>query len=434
MPTLKIVRLIFLSVVVWMIAPPISLIHAQTNLKYQQPPKAIVDLMDVLPPPTIRLSPAANGQVRWMLIEQFSGLPSIADLAQPEFRLAGRRFNPRTNGPSRGRYITSLKIQSLPNGKEIAISGLPGSAKINWAEWSPDAKKVFFVNASDSKEDAGLSLWIVDVATAQAHRLPGIALNGMFGDPCEWLGDSQRLVCKTISSDGGPAPTRSEIPTGPIVQENLGRLTPGRTYEDLLKNPEDEMIFDYYATSQLVLVSLDGGAKAIGKPGVVTDASPSPDGNYVLVSERHHPYTYLLPFETFPERVSVLDLKSNANSKQLADKPLQDNVPSVTDAVPTGPRDYAWRSDVPATIVWVEAGDGGDPRKEAAVRDTLFALDAPFDGTPRKLIDLPIRYRGVTWANDRLALVEERRWKDRKRIILAIAPSSPAAPVNLYEG
>ena len=434
MPTLKIARLIFLFVVFWMIALPVSVVHAQTNLKYQQPPKAIVELMDVLPPPTIRLSPAANGQARWMLIEQLSGLPSIADLAQPEFRLAGRRFNPRTNGPSRGRYITSLKIQALPNGKEVAISGLPASAKVNWAEWSPDARKVFFVNASDSKEDAGLSLWIVDVATAQAHRLPGIALNGMFGEPCEWLGDSQRLVCKTISSDRGPAPMRSEIPTGPIVQENLGRLTPGRTYEDLLKNPEDEMIFDYYATSQLVLVSLDGGAKAIGKPGIVTDASPSPDGNYVLVSERHHPYTYLLPFETFPERVSVIDLKDNAKGKVLTDKPLEDNVPSVTDAVPTGPRDYDWRSDVPATIVWVEAGDGGDPRKEAAVRDTVFLLDAPFEGTPRKLVELPIRYQRVAWANDRLALIQERRWKDRKRLILAVSPGAPASPVKLYEG
>ena len=434
MPTLKIARLIFLFVVFWMIALPVSVVHAQTNLKYQQPPKAIVELMDVLPPPTIRLSPAANGQARWMLIEQLSGLPSIADLAQPEFRLAGRRFNPRTNGPSRGRYITSLKIQALPNGKEVAISGLPASAKVNWAEWSPDARKVFFVNASDSKEDAGLSLWIVDVATAQAHRLPGIALNGMFGEPCEWLGDSQRLVCKTISSDRGPAPMRSEIPTGPIVQENLGRLTPGRTYEDLLKNPEDEMIFDYYATSQLVLVSLDGGAKAIGKPGIVTDASPSPDGNYVLVSERHHPYTYLLPFETFPERVSVIDLKDNAKGKVLTDKPLEDNVPSVTDAVPTGPRDYDWRSDVPATIVWVEAGDGGDPRKEAAVRDTVFLLDAPFEGTPRKLVELPIRYQRVAWANDRLALIQERRWKDRKRIILAVSPGAPASLVKLYEG
>src|SRR5271169_5845225 len=69
--------------------------RAQTNLRYQQPPKAIVDIVDALPTPGVELSPAggASGK-RWMLIEHFSGLPTIADLAQPELRLAGLRFNP----------------------------------------------------------------------------------------------------------------------------------------------------------------------------------------------------------------------------------------------------------------------------------------------------------------------------------------------------
>ncbi len=428
LPTLRI-----LSLVGWMFVLLVPSARGQTNLKYQQPPKAIVDLVDARPTPTVRLSPA-KAQMRWMLIEQLSGLPSIADLAQPELRLAGLRFNPRTNGPSRGRYFTSLRIQALPKGKEIAISGLPANPKIISVEWSPDARRISFVNVGDSKDDAGLSLWIVDVATTQARRLPGIALNGIFGEPCEWRGDSQSLVCRTIPADRGPAPSRSEIPMGPVIQENLGRVTPGATYEDLLKNPEDELIFDYYASSQLRLISLDGASKPIGKPGVVVDASFSPDGNYVLVSERHHPYSYLLPFEHFPERVSVLDLKNNASAKQLVDKPLQDNIPRLHDAVPAGPREYMWRSDAPATVFWVEAGDGGDPRKEVAIRDTLFLLDAPFDAAPRKLLDLPVRYRSVEWANDRLALVEERRWKDRKRIILAVAPSAPGSSVKLFEG
>jgi dipeptidyl aminopeptidase/acylaminoacyl peptidase len=116
------------------------------------------------------------------------------------------------------------------------------------------------------------------------------------------------------------------------------------------------------------------------------------------------------------------------------DKPLEDNIPNIHDAVPTGPRDYEWRSDAGASVFWVEAGDGGDPRKDVAVRDSLFLQDAPFDGAPRKLTELPVRYRRVAWGNDHLALVEELRWKDRKRVILAVAPSSPAGPVKLFEG
>jgi dipeptidyl aminopeptidase/acylaminoacyl peptidase len=408
--------------------------RAQNNLQYQLPPKTIVDIVDALPTPGVELSPAGGGAgKRWMLIEHFSGLPTIADLAQPELRLAGLRFNPKTDGPSRGRYDTSPELQALPNGKAIAISGLPAHAKIRFADWSPDGRKMSFVNINDAKEDAGLSLWIVDVAAAQARRLPGIALNGIFGSPCEWLSDSQNLVCRTVPADRGPAPTRTEVPTGPVVQENLGRVTPGATFEDLLKSPEDERIFDYYATSQVQLVRLDGAAKPLGKPGVFEDATPSPDAGYVLLLERHHPYTYLLPFERFPERVSVVSIKTGA-AKQLADTPLEDNIPNIRDAVPAGPRDYEWRSDAAASIFWVEAGDGGDPRKDAAVRDSLFLLDAPFDAAPRKLAELPFRYRRVAWGNDHVALVEERRWKDRKRVILAVAPSAPAAPIKLFEG
>lgn len=417
---------------------------AQTNLKYQVPPKAIVDIVDATPTPGVRLSPASRaGEKRWILIEHFAGLPTVADLAQPELRLAGLRFNPRTDGPSRGRYSTSLELQALPNGKPVAVSGLPADSKIRNEEWSPDGQKIAVVNTSEAADHAGLSLWIVDVVTAQARQIPGVMLDGVFsrvsfpaGDldsPCEWLSDSKALVCKTVPANRGPAPIRNETPSGPVIQENLGRVTPAPTFEDLLKSPEDEQFFDYYATAQLALVNLDGTSKALGNPGVIESAVPSPNAEYVLVGERHHPYSYLRPYESFPERVSVIAIKTG-KAVQLSDKPLADNISIVRDAVPPGPREYEWRSDAPATIFWAEAADGGDPRKNSPVRDSLFLLDAPFDGTPRKLADLALRFRSIDWGNDHLALVEERRWKDRKRILLALAPVAPAAPVTLFEG
>ena len=406
-------------------------LQAQTNLKYQEPPKAIVDLVDTKPTPAVEVSPKDKAGRQWLLIGTISGLPPIADLAQPELRLAGLRFNPKTNGPSRGRYFTSLRLQALPDGKEKAVSGLPANAKIRFTAWAPDARHVAFVNISDTR-DAGLSLWIVDVATAQAKQLPGVALNGVFGPPCEWMSDSQSLTCKTMVKGIRAAPQRSEVPTGPVVQENLGRVTPGATYEDLIKSPEDERIFDYYATSQVEVVRLDGTMKLVGKPGVIQGASPSPDGKYVMIDERHHPYSYLLPLEFFPERVSVVNLATGA-SKQLVDQPLEDTIPNIHDAVEAGPREFDWRSDAAATAFWVEAGDGGDPRKDVAIRDTLFLEDAPFDGAPRRLAELPVRFRSVVWGNGKLALIEEERWKDRKRIMLAVAPDG-GAPVKLFEG
>lgn len=420
----------------------VSFTHAQTNLKYQLPPKAIVDIVDAKPTPGVILSPPA-GEKRFLLLEHLAGLPTVAELARPELRLAGLRFNPKTDGPSRGRFDASLELQGLPGSKPVSISGLPANAEIRFAEWSPDGGKISFVNIGNEPENSGLSLWIVDVSTARARQIPGVALNGIFArtgfggadldSPCEWLSDSKALICKTVPSNRGTAPVRNEVPTGPVVQENLGRVTPAPTFEDLLKNPEDVKNFDYYASAQIALVNLDGTAKPLGNPGVIESATPSPNGEYVLVTERHHPYSFLRPYESFPERVSVVSIHTG-KSIQLADKPLEDNIPIVRDAVPPGPRGYAWRSDAPASVFWVEAQDGGDPRKDSAVRDSLFLLDAPFDGTPRKLADLPLRFRGIAWGTNQLALVEERRWKDRKRILVAVSPSAPSNLAKLFEG
>ena len=427
-----VVRSIAVLTVIFLV-PAFHGMQAQTSLPYQKPPQAIIDLIDTRPTPMVDVSPRDSSGSQWLLIESISGLPSLADLAQPELRLAGLRFNPRTNGPSRGRYITSLMLQALPTGEAKPVSGIPTEAKIRFATWSPDARHVAFVNSSDNPSDAGLTLWIIDVASAQAHPVPGIALNGVFGRPCEWSSDNASLICKTVPKNRGVTPKRTEIPSGPVIQENLGRITPGPTYEDLLKNPEDERIFDYYAASQILVVHLDGTTQPVGEPGVIESASPSPDAHYILIDERHHPYSYVLPFLMFPERIVVTNLATGA-SRQLADKPLEDTIPNIHDAVATGPREFDWRSDAPATVSWVEAGDGGDPRKDVPVHDTVFLLNAPFDGSPRKLAELSLRFRSLICGNGHLAVVEERRWKDRKRIIFAVSPDSTGAPVTLFEG
>ncbi|HXW57274.1 MAG TPA: prolyl oligopeptidase family serine peptidase [Candidatus Cybelea sp.] len=416
-------------------------LRAQMNLKYQQPPKAIVQLVDTRPTPEVEVSPTAVAGKRWMLIEFLSGMPTIADLAQPELRLAGLRFNPKTNGPSRGRYATSLKLKPLEDtlgskgssGGEEAISGLPAEAKITSPSWSPDGRRIAFVNATDKPTDAGLSLWIVDVATARAERVPGVALNGVFGRPCEWRSDSKSLVCKTVPKHRGEAPHLSEVPAGPVVDQNLGRVTPAATYEDLLKTPADERIFDYYATVQVEIVRLAGATAPVGKPGVIVTASASPDAHYVLIDELHHPYSYTLPFEMFPERVSVVNVQ-NGRVKQLVDKPLEDNIPNIHDATSAGPREYDWRSDAPATLSWVEALDGGDARKEVMIRDAVYTLDAPFSGSPRKLADLRLRFHSLAWGDGGIALIDERRWKDRKRILVGVSRASAPSGITLFEG
>jgi dipeptidyl aminopeptidase/acylaminoacyl peptidase len=221
------------------------------------------------------------------------------------------------------------------------------------------------------------------------------------------------------------------------VQETGGGKKSGaRTYQDLLKNPADERLFEYYATAQLVKVKLaDGSTQPLGQPGVLRSASPSPDGRYVLVRTVHRPFSYTLPVSSFPQRIDVLNLGSGAVAKAVADLPLADNVPTNFDAVPTGPRAHEWRTDAPATLYYAEAQDGGDPKVKATVRDKVYLLPAPFSGPAQELAALPLRYAGMTWGTDHLALVDGYRWADRHETTWQLDPAAPGqAPKVLFDG
>jgi dipeptidyl aminopeptidase/acylaminoacyl peptidase len=415
-----------------LVAPALAMAQ---ETQYQQPPAAIRDLL--LAPPTPRISLSGDG--RTMAILAVQDFPTIAELSQPELRLAGLRLNPRTNGPSRVSYAVGMQFKQLPGGAEKPVQGLPAQARISSPSWSPDNQHVAFaltVPAADGSTGQ-VELWVADVATNSARRLLATPLNDVFGSSFEWVSDSQTLLARTVPAGRGAAPAADATPTGPAVQETGGGKKSGaRTYQDLLKNPADERLFEYYATSQLVKVKLaDGSAQPLGQPGVLRSVSPSPDGRFVLVRTVHRPYSYTLPVSSFPQRIDVLDLGSGAVTKAVVDLPLADNVPTNFDAVPTGPRDHGWRTDAPATLYYAEAQDGGDPKTKAAVRDKVYLLPAPFGGPAQELAALPLRYAGMTWGTDHLALVEGYRWADRHETTWQLDPAAPGQALKvLFDG
>src|SRR5947209_5561142 len=65
--------------------------------RYALPPKEIIDAFDAPGLPTSIVSPAH--QV--IALQYRRNNPTIAELAQPFYRLAGARINPKTNGPRR---------------------------------------------------------------------------------------------------------------------------------------------------------------------------------------------------------------------------------------------------------------------------------------------------------------------------------------------
>jgi dipeptidyl aminopeptidase/acylaminoacyl peptidase len=397
------------------------------NLSYQMPPKALADLIDAPSTPTVSLSPDRT----WMLLLERPSLPPIAEIAQPELRLAGLRINPRTNGRARTSYFTKLTLQHIGDLSQREITELPTNVRINYVNWSPDSQHLAFTTTSET----GISLWIAEIATGEARCLSAdLKLNAVLGNPCEWFSDSQHLLCVAIPKDRGLPPTEPLVPLGPTVQENLGKKTPARTYQDLLKSPYDEKLLSHYLSAEIVVFALDGKQTNLGHAGILSRVEASPNSQFIFVETIHPPFSYLVPLDRFPRRIEVLDRQGKL-VREIADLPLADGIPVAFDAVRTGPRGFGWRSDADATLIWAEAQDGGDPGVEMEIRDILYTLAAPFDGEAKKLVALALRSRGILWGNSTLALVTEACWKDRTERLWSIDPSAPEKmPFLLFEG
>jgi dipeptidyl aminopeptidase/acylaminoacyl peptidase len=325
--------------------------------------------------------------------------PPIADVAQPFERLAGLRIDVATNGPHNPPRYNNLVLKTVADGHEQKIN-LPAEFYVFQPSWSPEGHTIAFTHATD----AGVELWLADARTGKASSVPGLKLNAALSSvgpaaeentPCRWMPGGKSLLCQTIPASRGAVPKPPAVPLGPRVQESFGQSAPVATFEDLLENDYDAGLFDYYATSQLALVEIDTGKiTAIGTPAIFLAADPAPDGQHLLVARVHRPYSYIVPVERFPRDVEVWDLSGHSVYK-VASLPLHENVP--IGGVPTGARDINWHPAKPATLVWVEALDEGNPKKEVKQRDKVMWIHAPYTDAPAELARTEKRFAGLAF-------------------------------------
>ena len=352
---------------------------------YQKPPAAVQAVLNAPPAPLVNFSPARD---RMVLIDWIR-YPPIEDLARPMLRLAGLRLNPKTNGPHSPRRYVGFRIRNVADGKEIVVT-VPEGAHLGTPVWSPDSSHFAF---SHTRAD-GMELWVANAATGQARKMEKVRLNGALGFLFRWMPDGKSLLCQTLVSKD-PPPEPNTTPTGPVIQESFGDKSPVRTFQDLLKNPHDEAMFEYFTTSRLTMVEIDSGrVRHVGEPAMFLNVQPSPDGKFLLTSQVRKPFSYQLTVGAFPKRVDVLNLRGEIR-KTLADLPAEEKVP--IGGVPIGPRSIEWIPTEPATIQWVEARDGGDPKRKVPYRDQIRVWSAPFEGDPTDLARTEHRYTGLSW-------------------------------------
>jgi dipeptidyl aminopeptidase/acylaminoacyl peptidase len=362
---------------------------------YQTPPEPLLSVMRAPLFPAPMLDPTG----KTLLLVRQNPFPGISRLAEPYLKLAGVRVEPRSHsrhdmasGYGIRTCLEGFSLVDVASGKETPVE-LPKGACPDWPSWSADGTRFAFDNTTTDK----VELWVGDTNTGKTRRIEGVQLNTILGGELQWIAGSHRLLVKTVPADLGPVPAKSPVPTGPEIKEAIEGEGESSTYEarDTLAGPEDEALFDYYATSQLATVDADAGTVTrLGEPAVYSSLDVAPDGRHLLAEALQRPYSYVTTWERFAHDVSVVDLESGER-RAIASLPVADRVP--VRGVPTGPREFFWRANEPATLLWVEALDGGDWKNDVPARDKVMQWRAPFQGKAEEMARTQQRFWQLSW-------------------------------------
>jgi dipeptidyl aminopeptidase/acylaminoacyl peptidase len=406
---LRFIALLFLGV--------ISFTSAQENLSYQKPSAEILALADYERAPSVSM----DSKKEYMLLSYRNTYKTLDDLNQEEMRLGGLRINPVTNISSTVTYISNLKIRKIATKDETQVAGLPQNTRLSNISWSPDEKKIAFTNTTNS----GVELWIIDVATASAKKITSDNLSANLGSPYSWMNDNQTLLVKVLPKNR-PAliNEKKDLPKGPTVSVSDGSKSQNRTYQDLLKNKNDEANFDALVTSELYKVTISGASTLFKPADIYAGESFSPDGNYLMITTIQKPYSYIVPLGRFPQKSVVYDLNGK-EIKQVNDVPLTEIMPKGFSSVRKGKRSMSWRADKPATLVYVEALDEGDQAKKVDYRDEVFQWNAPFNLAPTSMMKTQQRFGGINWGNDTFAIAYDSWYDTRNAKTYLLNPSNP---------
>ena len=391
---------------------------AQENLSYQKPSASILELADYERTPSVSM----DTKKEYMLLTYRNTYKSLDDLNQEELRLGGLRINPITNISSAVTYVNNLKLRKIKDSNEMQVAGLPENPRISNIAWSPDDTKISFSHTTAT----GVELWVIEVASAKAKKLTEAMVNANIGNPFSWLNDNATILVKMLPKNRAALlDAKKDLPTGPIISNADGAKSQNRTYPDMLKNKNDEVNFENIMTSELYKVTLDGTATLFKNADMYAAESFSPDGNYIMLTTIQKPFSYIVPLSRFPSKSVICD-KNGQEIKVVNEVPLTEIIPKGFMAVRKGKRNMSWRSDKPATLVYAEALDGGDPATKVDFRDEVFLWNAPFDAAATTLVKTPQRYSGMIWGNDTTAIVSDEWYDTRNTKTYMINPSNPS--------
>ena len=394
-----------------------AFVEAQENMTYQKPSREILELVDYERAPSVMMDELKEN----MVFTYQNTYKTLDDLNQEELQLGGLRINPVTNISSSVTYTNNLKVRKFQDLNLVQVKGLPDNPRITNLTWSPDETKMAFTITTAN----AVQLWVLDIGSATAKRVSEKPLNANMGKPFSWYNDNQHLLVRVIP-EGRPALTdfKRSLPVGPIISNSDGVKAPNRTYQDLLKNKNDEANFETLVTSELYKININGEATLFMGKAMYGGESFSPDGNYLLVTSLQKTFSYMVPYNRFPFKSVVCDL-SGKEIKVVNEVPLSEVLPKGFMAVRKGKRSLNWRNDQPSALYYAEALDEGDPENKVDFRDAVYQWNAPFNSEPVLLAKTIDRFGGINWGNETTAVLFDDWYDTRNTRTYLFNPSNP---------
>ncbi|MBE7215368.1 prolyl oligopeptidase family serine peptidase [Shewanella benthica] len=393
--------------------------------EYQVPSQALQDVVNQNKKVTTRLS--ANKQ--WLAVLSPKSHIEIQALAKTELKLAGLRLSPEQLLPSRikSQYIsielidlTKVSPSKAPKKHSIRLA----AANIVKVKFSPDSRFISYIGISAQ----GAHLYVYDIEKQVTQKLNKTKLNASLGLRYQWLHNSQGVVTNIASVNDFSAGSIDKF--GPNISNTNAQKAPRRTYQDLLKNAQDDEMFAQLTQSKLTLLRLNGDISLIGQADINISYQVSPSDEYILVKRLSAPFSRMVKYYDFAQSVELFDI-SGKHLKTLAQLESSEFRPSGSDSVRKGPRQIHWRADKPDTLAFVKALDRGDSNAKAQNRDQLLQISAPFKEEATSLLKTPWRINKVQWGENSLAMITEKN-SSKKQIRVSFFDSNKPAELKLW--
>lgn len=354
------------------------------NRNYVRPPEEIARIFEA-PPVPAAVAIAAPGRNHFMLIDEFRPAPSISSLEVNKLDLAGWQIDTSSNssiGALSFLLFRHLMLYDSLSGHPLPLPNLP--EHLGFPLWSPDGDRFALMVLTNHvptllivEPEKRTVLIIKDVWLNTARIPEGLNIHL----PCDWSADSRRLLCLAVPRGRGKSPI-DEQDTLPYIRDTQGpeaQLKDRHPYEQFLHAPRDERLYDYYMTSQPVMIdAATGRHRAFGPPGIYKALSGSPDSRYFLSVRIEPPYSYETFDNRFPTITEILDARGRL-LKVVARSGLDTSGNWLSGNITPGPRQFFWQPTAPATLVYFDALDGGNAGNHASERDSLRMWAAPFD-------------------------------------------------------